>query len=66
MTGGQYGIDGVYLSLPCVVGRGGVEKIVELPLDDAERAGLLASADLLKKTLSELKNKAALSANELL
>ena len=63
MTGGQYGIDGVYLSLPCVVGRGGVEKIVELPL---ERAGLLASADLLKKTLSELKNKAALSANELL
>ncbi len=62
MTVGQYGIEGVYLSLPCVVGRGGVEKIVELPLNDAERDGLLASADLLKRTLSELNNKAALSA----
>ena len=60
MTGGQYGIDGVYLSLPCVVGRDGVEKIVELPLDDKERKGLQASADLLKRTLSELTNKAAL------
>lgn len=62
MTKGQYGIDGVYLSLPCVVGRGGVEKIVELPLDDAELKGLRASADLLKKTFDELKNKAALPA----
>ena len=66
MTGGQYGIDGVYLSLPCVVGRDGVEKIVELTLDDTEREGLQASADLLKRTLSELKNKAALPANNLL
>lgn len=66
MTGGQYGIDGVYLSLPCVVGRDGVEKIVELPLDDAEREGLLASADLLKRTLAELKNQAALPATNLL
>jgi len=62
MTSGQYGIDGVYLSLPCVVGQGGVEKIVELPLDDAEREGLLASADLLRRTLAELKNQAALTA----
>lgn len=56
MTGGQYGIDGVYLSLPCVIGRNGVEKIVVLPLDDAERKGLRASAELLKQSLAELKN----------
>ncbi|MCA1637333.1 MAG: hypothetical protein LC768_03180 [Acidobacteria bacterium] len=43
------------MSLPCVVGRDGVEKIVEVPLDDAEREGLLASADLLKRKLAELK-----------
>ncbi len=66
MTGGQYGIDGVYLSLPCVVGRDGVEKIIELPLDDAEREGLLASAYLLKRALAELKNQAALPAINLL
>ena len=62
MTDGQYGIEGVYLSLPCVVGQNGVEKIVELPLDDEERKGLIASADLLKLTFAELKNKAALPA----
>ena len=65
-TNGQYGIDGVYLSLPCVVGRGGAEKIIELPLAAAEQAGLYASADLLKRTLAELKNTATLPATNLL
>ena len=51
------------MSLPCVVGRSGGEKIVELSLDDAELTGLPASADLLKQTLIELKNKAALTAD---
>lgn len=54
MTSGQYGISGVYLSLPCVVGRGGVERVIELPLDTAEREGLLASAALLTRTLDSL------------
>ncbi len=62
MTCGQYGIDGIYMSLPCVIGCDGVEKIVEVPLDDAEREGLLASADLLKRTLAELKNQTTLPA----
>lgn len=39
----------LYLSLPCVVGRNGVKKIVEFPFDDAELKGLPASADLLIK-----------------
>lgn len=62
MTEGQYEIEGVYLSLPCVIGRGGVEKVVELLLADAERKGLRSSADLLKRTLSDLNNPAVLSA----
>jgi L-lactate dehydrogenase len=48
---GQYGISGVYLSLPCVVGREGVERVVEIPLDDEERRGLHASAELLRRTI---------------
>lgn len=56
MTGGQYGISGVYLSLPCVVGRNGVERVVELPLDEKECAGLRASAEILRKTLREVKS----------
>lgn len=52
---GQYGIEDVYLSLPCVVGRGGVERVIELPLSDAERDGLRASAELLRKTFESIK-----------
>ncbi len=57
MTDGQYGISGVYLSLPCVVGREGIEKIVELPLGDDERHGLLTSAAILKTTYETLKKE---------
>ncbi|HEX6185897.1 MAG TPA: L-lactate dehydrogenase [Pyrinomonadaceae bacterium] len=52
---GQYGISDVYLSLPCVVGRAGVERVIEIPLDDAEREGLRASADLLRRTMDGVK-----------
>lgn len=48
---GQYGIDGVYLSLPCVMSREGVERVIEIPLDEGERRGLRASADLLRRTM---------------
>jgi L-lactate dehydrogenase len=54
MTGGEHGVSGVYLSLPCVVGRGGVERVIELPLDEGERAGLQASAEILRATTLSL------------
>ena len=50
MTSGQYGIEGIYLSLPCVVGRAGVLRVIELPLNEEERAGLRASAEVLRKS----------------
>jgi L-lactate dehydrogenase len=56
MLKGQYGISDVYLSLPCVVGRRGVERIIELPLDDEERAGLHASAEVLQRSLISLRS----------
>jgi L-lactate dehydrogenase len=58
MTRGQHGIEGVYLSLPCVVGSGGVERVIELPLNDAERDGLRASASVLERTLKSLRDAA--------
>ncbi|HYP52441.1 MAG TPA: L-lactate dehydrogenase [Pyrinomonadaceae bacterium] len=57
MMRGQYGVEGVYLSLPCVVGRRGVERVIELPLDEQERAGLRASADVLRRALGSVKEK---------
>jgi len=58
MMRGQYGIDGIYLSSPCVVGRNGVERIIELPLDAMEHAGLHASAKVLSQTLTGLRSAA--------
>jgi L-lactate dehydrogenase len=54
MTTGQYGVEGVYLSLPCVVGRAGVERVIEIPLDETETRGLRASADVLRRTIKEV------------
>jgi L-lactate dehydrogenase len=62
MTNGQYGISGIYLSLPSVIGINGVERIIEVPLDETELAGLVASAELLEKTMKKLNNKAAFAA----
>jgi malate dehydrogenase len=45
---GQYGIDDVYLGVPAVIGRGGVEKIVELPLTDSELTALREAADAVR------------------
>lgn len=51
LLGGQYGIDGVYMSLPCLVGAGGVRRILTPALGPDEQTALLASAEVLRQTL---------------
>ncbi len=53
-VGGHYGIDDVCLSLPSVVNRGGVDRIIPAGLPEAERAGLVASAGVLEDTYRQL------------
>jgi L-lactate dehydrogenase len=43
-----YGIDGLCFSLPSVVGKNGIERVLRLPLNDEEIAGLRHSADVLR------------------
>ena len=50
---GTFGIEGVALSMPAVVGKDGVETQVPLELDDKEREALLHSAETLKKVIDE-------------
>ncbi len=50
---GEYGIEGVYLGTPCIVGKNGVERVIELELDKKEKAGLLKSADVLRQALKD-------------
>jgi L-lactate dehydrogenase len=51
---GQYGIEDVYLSLPCIVGAGGVEQVLTPPMDEAETAALRHSATVLKQTIAQV------------
>jgi malate dehydrogenase len=41
---GEYDLDGVYCGVPCLLGAGGLERIVTVTLTDAERTALHASA----------------------
>jgi L-lactate dehydrogenase len=51
---GYYGIDDVSLSLPTIIGRGGVERVLRLPLAPAELDSLRRSAGVLRATLRDL------------
>jgi L-lactate dehydrogenase len=51
---GEYGIDGVYTSVPCVVNRDGVRNVVHHDLTDAEHEGLQASAGVLADSLADI------------
>ncbi len=48
---GEYGLQDLYIGLPAILGRQGVEKIVELKLTDAELAALKKSADSIKENI---------------
>ncbi|MBC7997064.1 MAG: malate dehydrogenase [Leptolyngbya sp.] len=52
MAQGQYGLNDVYIGLPTVLGKNGVEKIVELKLTDEESALLKKSADSIKENIN--------------
>ena len=51
---GQYGIEGVALSMPAVVGKNGVETLVPIELNEAEQTALRQSAETLKQVLNEV------------
>jgi malate dehydrogenase len=51
---GQYGIDGVFLGVPAVIGRRGVEEIVELPLERQELADLRTAASIVADRCRDL------------
>ena len=52
---GQYGINGVCLGVPCVIGSEGIEEVLEIPLDNNEKKKLLHSASVMQSTISNLK-----------
>jgi malate dehydrogenase len=51
---GEYGIDGLFVGVPVVLGNGGVEKVIEIALTDDERAAFHRSADSVRELLGKL------------
>ncbi len=47
---GEFGIDNLYFGVPCVVGAGGVEKILTFELTDAEKEAMAVSQASVTKT----------------
>ena len=51
---GNYGISGVALSLPCIVNRNGIDRYLDIRMNDEELSELKASAEKLKAVLNEV------------
>jgi malate dehydrogenase len=48
---GQYGVDGLYVGVPIVIGAGGVERIVEIELDETAKANFEVSVEAVRELL---------------
>jgi len=53
---GQYGVNDLYVGVPVVIGAGGVEKIVEIELDETARANFGVSVEAVKELLVACRN----------
>jgi malate dehydrogenase len=51
---GEYGVNGLFVGVPVVLGKNGVERIIEVDLTDAEKAAFAKSIAAVKKTTDEV------------
>lgn len=56
LLNGEYGMDNIYLGVPVILGENGIEKIIELDLNDDEKALLNESATAVKGVMDVLDN----------
>jgi malate dehydrogenase len=50
---GQYGVKGLYVGVPAVIGAGGVERILEVRLEPSEKAAFDKTVEAVKKSVAE-------------
>ena len=53
---GQYGLSGVAMSLPCVISKDGIDRILEIPLEEQGKNDLLKCYHYLKETIDSVMN----------
>ena len=56
---GEYGITGIYMGVPVILGANGVEKVVELELTQDEKSLLNNSADAVRELVDVMANAPA-------
>lgn len=54
LLNGEYGVEGIFMGVPCILGENGLEEIIELDVTDDEKAALKKSADHVKSVLAKL------------
>ncbi|HYN81125.1 MAG TPA: malate dehydrogenase [Gemmatimonadaceae bacterium] len=52
---GEYGMTGLFLGVPCKIGRRGLERIIEVTLTEAEREALAKSAEAVREPMAAVK-----------
>jgi malate dehydrogenase len=52
---GEYGVDGFYVGVPCVLGADGVEKVIEVEMDAQERKLFDASVDHVRTLVDQIR-----------
>ena len=55
LLNGEYGAQGVFTGVPVILGSGGIEKIIELPLNGQEKADFAKSVSAVKELVEQLK-----------
>jgi malate dehydrogenase len=53
---GEYGLSNMFMGVPAILGAGGVEKVIEVELNETERGMLRTSAASVRSTLDTLKS----------
>jgi malate dehydrogenase len=53
---GEYGQDDICMGVPCIIGKNGVEQIVDIALNDSEKALFAKSADAVRAMNGDLKS----------
>jgi malate dehydrogenase len=54
---GEYGINGIYVGVPVMLGKNGIEQIIELELIPEEKEALHASASSVKSVIETLESQ---------
>jgi len=53
---GEFGVDGIYVGVPTIIGAGGVERIVEIALNEDEQAQFSKSVEAVKGLVEASRN----------